>query len=98
MIDKAAKQQGQDAYYGNVALKMSVLYMSFEWCSDVPCNRNVKLSGVNVLPGFPVPGPQMDTIVFGADVSHPGPQSNNPSIAGIVGTSDLNMVKYFTGK
>lgn len=41
---------------------------------------------VTELPGFSTP-----TIVFGADVTHPGPGSLAPSVAAVVGSWDLQV-------
>lgn len=68
------------AYFANVALKV-----------------NIKLSGINFsvdpadLPGFG----QSPTIVFGADVTHPGPGSLAPSVAAVVASWD-SVVRTYT--
>jgi eukaryotic translation initiation factor 2C len=68
-------------YYQNVALKV-----------------NVKLAGINqvVKDGILSGLAQKPTIIFGADVGHPGPGSQNPSIAALVGSHDLQGIQYAT--
>jgi len=68
-------------YYQNVALKV-----------------NVKLAGINqvVKNGILSTLNQKPTIIFGADVGHPGPGSQNPSIASLVGSFDLQGIQYAT--
>ena len=84
VIEKAMKRDA--SYFQNVALKI-----------------NVKLGGVNQIPGTPMPIPGVKDpvtdpyIVFGADVAHPGPGSLSPSVAGVVGSFDVNGgVQYAT--
>ncbi|CAG8562563.1 9934_t:CDS:2 [Paraglomus occultum] len=59
---------------------------------------NVKLNGSNMaLHSGSLPFiEEKPTIVFGADVSHPGPGSDMPSIAAIVASYDQNVTKYAT--
>jgi len=81
VIATLIKQKGP-SYYSNVALKV-----------------NVKLlGGVNQIIAKPVklPGFDQPTIIFGADVSHPGPGSVFPSISAVVASCDKDGVKYNT--
>lgn len=74
-------RNAKPSYFQNVALKV-----------------NVKLSGINqiikgdLMPDFVKKG----TIIFGADVGHPGPGSANPSIAALVASFDSQGVSYST--
>ena len=36
------------------------------------------------------------TLILGADVTHPAPGSAQPSIAAVMGSVDVNGVRYFT--
>jgi len=59
---------------------------------------NVKLGGVNCVPGPKVPtalsDPRNPTIIMGADVMHPAPGSDTPSFSALVGSVDSCAVKY----
>ncbi|KAM0790571.1 hypothetical protein ACM66B_004439 [Microbotryomycetes sp. NB124-2] len=74
-------KKGNAQYYANVALKM-----------------NVKLSGINSILSTEDLGPvaEVPTMVLGADVSHPGPGSVNPSISAVVGSMDSKCTLYGT--
>lgn len=69
-----------------------------QYWSNVALKVNVKLGGTNQragddrgwLPGFD----KNPTIVFGADVTHPGPGSLLPSIAGVVASFDPYGTQY----
>ncbi|KAF8313382.1 Piwi domain-containing protein [Amanita rubescens] len=53
---------------------------------------NTRIGGINFVPGrewFKEP-----TMVFGADVSHPGPGSHQPSISALVGSVDPWYTRY----
>lgn len=80
VIQQVARQKGNQ-YYANVALKVNV---------KLEGGVNQRVEGW--LPGFKV----TTTIVFGADVGHPGPGSLLPSIAGVVASCDPHGVKYGT--
>lgn len=77
---KMTKEKGQAQYFANVALKF-----------------NLKKGGANhtILPGDLKPLDNR-TIVFGIDVTHPSPGSDDsaPSIAGVVASSDSKFCQY----
>ncbi|KAG9307330.1 hypothetical protein G9A89_017158 [Geosiphon pyriformis] len=68
-------------YYGMLGLKI-----------------NVKLQGSNMSlqPGYLPFLEKAPTIIFGADVTHPGLGDNSPSIAALVGSYDPKATKYAT--
>ena len=52
----------------------------------------MRMGGINFVPGrdwFKVP-----TMVLGADVSHPGPGSQQPSVSALVGSVDRWYTRY----
>ncbi|CAG8604681.1 6985_t:CDS:10 [Funneliformis mosseae] len=69
-----------------------------QYCGMLGLKINVKLQGNNVslqreyLPFFL----EAPTIVFGADVTHPGFGDNNPSIAAVVASFDALATRYAT--
>ena len=94
VIEKAIGMQ--QAYYANVALKINVKLAGINALSTNPLpgltNDTIILC---VCPRVLVIKSSL-WFVSGADVAHPGPGSTNPSIAGVVATSDSNFVKYYT--
>jgi hypothetical protein len=77
---KFCKEKGQAQYFANVALKF-----------------NLKRGGVNhYVPATEMSPLDTRTIVFGIDVTHPSPGSNekSPSIAGVVASSDPLFTQY----
>ncbi|CAI2175449.1 1381_t:CDS:10 [Funneliformis geosporum] len=69
-----------------------------QYCGMLGLKINVKLQGNNVslqreyLPFFL----EAPTIIFGADVTHPGFGDNNPSIAAVVASFDALATRYAT--
>ncbi|ORY01783.1 Piwi-domain-containing protein [Basidiobolus meristosporus CBS 931.73] len=66
-------------------------------CANVCLKMNVKLGGVNsyLLPDQIPFISDIPTIVFGADVTHPGPgETTRPSIAAVVASMDRKVSKY----
>ncbi|KAJ1020439.1 hypothetical protein NDA13_005757 [Ustilago tritici] len=76
---KAFNERGQAQYVANVAMKINVKLGG----------TNHIVSGERDLPRF---GKQ--TMLVGADVTHPGPDSDKPSIAGSVATIDGGAKRY----
>ncbi|CDW95239.1 hypothetical protein [Sporisorium scitamineum] len=76
---KAFNERGQHQYVANVSMKI-----------------NVKLGGINhvVSSERDLPRFGSQTMLIGADVTHPGPGSDRPSIAGSVATVDGGARKY----
>ena len=76
---KALNQRGQHQYVANVAMKI-----------------NIKLGGTNQIVTGPrdLPGLGPQTMLVGADVSHPGPGMELPSIASSVATVDGERTRY----
>jgi len=70
------------------------------YCSNVALKINVKLRGTNAILAPPqLKGLDINsvpTIVFGADVAHPGPGSTAPSIASAVGSHDRTATGFNT--
>jgi eukaryotic translation initiation factor 2C len=71
---------------------------SKQYCANLALKINVKLGGVNSSLGrqlaFITDKP---TIVFGADVTHPGiGEAGKPSIAAVVASMDIKMSRYAT--
>lgn len=69
---------------------------SKQYCANICLKINVKLGGVNSSLGrqlkFIVERP---TMVFGADVTHPGVgEADKPSVAALVGSMDIKMSRY----
>lgn len=67
-----------------------------QYCANLCLKINVKLGGVNSSLGrqlkFIVERP---TMVFGADVTHPGiGEADKPSIAAVVGSMDIKLSRY----
>jgi len=69
-----------------------------QYCANVAMKINVKLGGMNViLPKEALPFiARKPTIVFGADVTHPGPGegSSTPSIAAVVASMNAQATMY----
>ncbi|ORX97422.1 Piwi-domain-containing protein [Basidiobolus meristosporus CBS 931.73] len=68
-----------------------------QYCANVCLKINAKLGGMNsYLPPEQIPFiSNAPTIVFGADVTHPGPGENNkPSIAAVVASMDNKVSRY----
>jgi len=69
-----------------------------QYCANVAMKVNAKLGGTNVTifnRMFPLIADR-PFMLIGADVTHPPPGSDNPSIAGVVGSLDGNCAKYAT--
>ena len=67
-----------------------------QYCANLCLKINVKLGGINSSLGrqlqFVVERP---TMIFGADVTHPGiGETNKPSIAAVVGSMDIKLSRY----
>lgn len=81
MLIEKVKTKGNNAYYSNVALKI-----------------NPKLAGINqildsgALQGFD----DVPSMIFGADVTHPPPDSRDPSVSALVGSMDRYAATYGT--
>ncbi|KAF7729871.1 eukaryotic translation initiation factor 2C, 2 [Apophysomyces ossiformis] len=68
-----------------------------QYCANVCLKVNLKLGGSNILlPPAQIPFiTEKPTIVFGADVTHPGPgDTTRPSIAALVASMDSRVAKY----
>ncbi|XP_067047295.1 protein argonaute-2-like [Acropora muricata] len=65
-------------------------------CANILLKINAKLGGTNhVIDDSFKPAISKDTIVFGADVTHPSPTENGiPSIAAVVASMDYHASKY----
>ncbi|XP_015751565.1 PREDICTED: protein argonaute-2-like isoform X2 [Acropora digitifera] len=65
-------------------------------CANISLKINAKLGGTNhVIDDSVKPVISKDTIVFGADVTHPSPTENGiPSIAAVVASMDRHASKY----
>ncbi|KAG0151658.1 hypothetical protein CROQUDRAFT_56531 [Cronartium quercuum f. sp. fusiforme G11] len=99
-IDKVLSK-GNSQYYSNVSLKMFVSRLAFFSCAsrlntDTFNNpRNAKLGGMNHVIGSTAPFfCSLPTMVMGADVTHPGEDSIQPSIAGVVGSTNEHGLGY----
>lgn len=75
--------KGMNDYFRNIAMKLNLR------CGNV---NHVLQSGTS----FPKIGGSLDTIIIGADVTHPGAASldGTPSIAAVVGTVDGTFARY----
>lgn len=80
-LNKALKEQGQDQYFSNVALKVNTKLGGFNHLLDDKDMKWLK---------------QKRTMIVGADVTHPGPTSidGTPSIAAVVASVDMHFVQY----
>jgi len=80
-LNKALKEQGQDQYFSNVALKVNTKLGGFNHLLDDKDMKWLK---------------QKRTMIVGADVTHPGPTSidGTPSIAAVVASIDMHFVQY----
>ena len=80
-LNKAMKEQGQDQYFSNVALKVNTKLGGHNHLLDDKDMRWLK---------------QKRTMIVGADVTHPGPTSidGTPSIAAVVASVDAHFVQY----
>lgn len=67
-----------------------------QYCANLCLKINVKLGGINSSLGRQMPFiVDSPTMVFGADVTHPGiGESDKPSIAAVVGSMDIKMSRY----
>ncbi|KAK5713967.1 hypothetical protein LTR15_010873 [Elasticomyces elasticus] len=87
MEAEAAKDTGMAAYFGNYAMKLNLRLG----------NANHRLDYDRDLPLIGTPNAQkLDTIILGADVTHPGggSTSGTPSVAALVGSMDHNFAVY----
>ncbi|KAG0165351.1 Eukaryotic translation initiation factor 2C [Apophysomyces sp. BC1015] len=74
-----------------------VMQAKHQYCANVCLKVNMKLGGMNMfLPPAQIPFiSQKPTIVFGADVTHPGiGDHSRPSIAALVGSMDARASRY----
>jgi eukaryotic translation initiation factor 2C len=80
-LNKAMKEQGQDQYFSNVALKVNTKLGGHNHLLDDKDMKWLK---------------QKRTMMVGADVTHPGPTSidGTPSIAAVVASVDNAFVQY----
>lgn len=80
-LNKAMKEQGQDQYFSNVALKVNTKLGGHNHLLDDKDMKWLK---------------QKRTMIVGADVTHPGPTSidGTPSIAAVVASVDTHFVQY----
>lgn len=80
-LNKAMKEQGQDQYFSNVALKVNTKLGGHNHLLDDKDMKWLK---------------QKRTMIVGADVTHPGPASvdGTPSIAAVVASIDGHFVQY----
>ncbi len=80
-LNKALKEQGQDQYFSNVALKVNTKLGGHNHLLD---DKDMKWLR------------QKRTMIIGADVTHPGPTSidGTPSIAAVVASVDAHFVHY----
>lgn len=69
---------------------------SKQYCANLALKINVKLGGVNSSLGRQLGFiTEKPTIVFGADVTHPGiGESDRPSVAAVVASMDIKMSRY----
>lgn len=69
---------------------------SKQYCANLALKINVKLGGVNSSLGRQLSFiTEKPTIVFGADVTHPGiGETDKPSIAAVVASMDIKMSRY----
>jgi len=75
-----------------------ILKANKQYCGMLGLKINVKLQGNNMSlqQGYLPFLQEAPTIVFGADVTHPGIGDENPSIAALVGSFDAKATKYAT--
>ena len=80
-LNKAMKEQGQDQYFSNVALKVNTKLGGHNHLLDDKDMKWLK---------------SKRTMIVGADVTHPGPTSvdGTPSIAAVVASVDGYFVQY----
>lgn len=81
LAQKIKKQQGQDQYFSNVALKVNVKLGGVNHILDQGAMRWLR---------------EKKTMIVGMDVTHPGPASRRgaPSIAAVVASVDDNFAQY----
>jgi eukaryotic translation initiation factor 2C len=81
LLEKALREQGQDQYLSNVALKVNTKLGGI--------NHRLGGDALSWLTREP-------TMLVGIDVTHPGPASvpGTPSIAGVVGSIDKDFVQF----
>ncbi|KAF8504972.1 Piwi domain-containing protein [Hysterangium stoloniferum] len=69
-----------------------------QYCNNVALKNNARIGGVNWYPSESLQAmkylKESPTMVVGADVSHAGPDSDRPSVAGLVSSVDANMCRY----
>ncbi|ORZ05957.1 Piwi domain-domain-containing protein [Lobosporangium transversale] len=78
------------------ALSKNVSRVNKQYCGNLGLKINAKLGGVNsCLPSNSVPFlTQVPTMILGADVTHPAPGENKPSVVAVVGSMDHNAFRY----
>ncbi|CAD6580475.1 MAG: hypothetical protein CYPHOPRED_001225 [Cyphobasidiales sp. Tagirdzhanova-0007] len=103
--NKGSRAYGAIKHIGEVALGVATQNMLIQkarnakptYYANVALKVNVKLEGVNqTIQDGPQGFKEKPTIVFGADVTHPGPGSMLPSIAAIVASHDLQGTSWTT--
>ncbi|EIM90203.1 Piwi-domain-containing protein [Stereum hirsutum FP-91666 SS1] len=78
--------------------RMKLRPINNQYINNVALKVNAKLGGVNSIARGPVSNliNQTPTMIIGADVSHPGPGVQRPSIASVVASYDPFLSKYST--
>ncbi|EIM79132.1 Piwi-domain-containing protein [Stereum hirsutum FP-91666 SS1] len=78
--------------------KMKLRPINNQYNNNVALKVNAKLGGVNSIARGPVSNliNQTPTMIIGANVSHPGPGVQRPSIASVVASYDPYLRKYST--
>ncbi|KAF8575507.1 Piwi-domain-containing protein [Ramaria rubella] len=69
-----------------------------QYCNNLALKINIRVGGVNWHPHAAIPAVkwvmQAPTMIVGADVSHSAPDSDRPSLAGLVSSVDEFMCRY----
>ncbi|KAF8514872.1 argonaute-like protein [Hysterangium stoloniferum] len=69
-----------------------------QYCNNLALKLNTKLGGINSIPAKNAPImkvlSQVPTMIIGADVSHAAPDSDRPSVTGLVSSVDQYFSRY----